>query len=78
MARPHQMKKTGRLNPRKRCTRTGCRKLIGRKVRMPAKTTTAKDTHSPGSMTNSVNTTMFQTTGNPLKKFSFVFMPVSA
>ena len=45
---------------------------------MPAITTTANDTHSPGSMTNSVNTTMFQTTGNPLKKFSFVFMPVSA
>src|SRR5204862_210817 len=51
---------------------------MGRKVRTPATTTTANETHGPGSMTKSVNTTMFQTTGNPLKKFSFVFIPVSA
>ncbi len=45
---------------------------------MPAITTTANDTHGPGSMTNRVKTIMFHTTGKPLKKFSFVFIPVSA
>ena len=45
---------------------------------MPASTTTAKDTHGPGSMTKRVKTIMFHTTGKPLKKFSVVFMPVSA
>ena len=30
------------------------------------------------SMTNSVKTTMFQTTGKPEKKYSSVFMPISA
>ena len=31
---------------------------------MPASTTTPNYTHCPASMTKSVNTTMFQTTGN--------------
>ena len=41
-------------------------------------TTTMKATVSDGLMTKSVNTTMFQTTGKPEKKYSSVFMPMSA
>ena len=74
----HQMKKTARLSSRRRRTRTGCRKLMGRNVRTTETDTTIIAVVALASMTNSVNTTMFQTTGKPEKKYSSVFMPVSA
>src|SRR5690606_23926153 len=74
----HQAENTARLTGRSRLTRTGCRKWIGTKESAAAKTTTANEVHSPVWTTNRVKTTMFHTTGNPLKKFSDVFIPVSA
>jgi hypothetical protein len=52
--------------------------LIGRKVRTTDTETTTRAAVALASMTNSVNTTMFQTTGKPEKKYSSVFMPMSA
>ena len=62
------MAKTARLSGRRRWTRTGCRKLIGMKVSTTETKTTIDAAISLASMTNSVNTTMFQTTGKPEKK----------
>ena len=51
---------------------------MGMKVNTTETKTTIEAASSLASMTNSVNTTMFQTTGKPEKKYSSVFMPISA
>ncbi|MNE89433.1 hypothetical protein D3C80_1868400 [compost metagenome] len=72
------MNTTARLSGRNRFTRTGCRKLIGRNVRNTEMVTTVMAVVALASMTNRVNTTMFHTTGKPEKKYSSVFIPISA
>jgi hypothetical protein len=52
--------------------------LIGRKVRTTETVTTTSAVTALASMTKSVKTIMFQTTGKPEKKYSSVFMPMSA
>ncbi|MNL70442.1 hypothetical protein D3C87_1954460 [compost metagenome] len=52
--------------------------MIGRKVSTTDTKTTIEAVSSLAWMTKSVKTTMFQTTGKPEKKYSSVFMPMSA
>ncbi|MNF16692.1 hypothetical protein D3C80_2198270 [compost metagenome] len=52
--------------------------MIGRNVRNTETVTTIIAVVALASMTNRVNTTIFHTTGKPEKKYSSVFMPISA
>ena len=52
--------------------------LQGKKDKSAEATTMTKATVCDGSITNIVKITMFQTTGKPEKKYSSVFMPISA